>query len=63
MVGEIAATSPLMFCFKSTIVLGLFSYTLLVRYPQLEKSQALKLGGVPTFTPQKIFLVLISVQG
>jgi len=63
MVGEIAATSSLMFYFKSTIVLGLFSYTLLLRYPQLEKSQALKSGGLPTFTPQKIFLALIFVQG
>ena len=34
MLGEIAATSSLMFCFKSTVVLGFFSYTLLLRYPQ-----------------------------
>jgi hypothetical protein len=37
MVGEIAATSFLMFCFKSTVVLGFFSYTLLLRYPQRKK--------------------------
>jgi hypothetical protein len=37
MVGEIAATSSLMFCFKSTVVLGFFSYTLLLRYPQRKK--------------------------
>ena len=34
MVREIAATSSLAFCFKSTVVLGFFSYTLLLRYPQ-----------------------------
>jgi hypothetical protein len=34
MVGGIAATSSLMFCFKSFVVLGFFSYTLLLRYPQ-----------------------------
>ena len=33
MLGEIAATSSLMFCSKSTAVLGFFSYTLLLRYP------------------------------
>jgi len=37
MVGETAATSCLMFCFKSTVVLGFFSYTLLLRYPQRKK--------------------------
>ena len=37
MLGEIAATSYLMFCFKSTVVLGFFSYTLLLRYPQRKK--------------------------
>jgi len=37
MVGEIAATSSLMFYFKSTIVLNFFSYTLLLRYPQRKK--------------------------
>jgi hypothetical protein len=37
MVGEIAATFSLMFCFKSTVVLGFFSYTLLLRYPQRKK--------------------------
>jgi hypothetical protein len=36
-VGEIVATSSLMFCFKSTVVLGFFSYTLLLRYPQRKK--------------------------
>jgi hypothetical protein len=35
--GEIAATSSLMFCFKSTVVLGFSSYTLLLRYPQRKK--------------------------
>jgi len=37
MLGEIAATSSLMFCFESTVVLGFFSYTLLLRYPQRNK--------------------------
>jgi hypothetical protein len=37
MLGETAATSSLMFCFKSTVVLGFFSYTLLWRYPQKMK--------------------------
>jgi len=37
MLGEIAATSSLMFCFKSTLVLGFFSSTLLLRYPQRKK--------------------------
>ena len=37
MVGEIAANSSLMFCFKSTDVLGFFSYTLLLRYHQRKK--------------------------
>ena len=37
MLGEIAATSSLMFCFKYTIVIGFFSYTLLLRYPQRKK--------------------------
>jgi hypothetical protein len=37
MVGETAATSSLMFCFKSTIVLGLFLCTLLLRYPQRKR--------------------------
>jgi hypothetical protein len=35
--GEIAAISSLMFCFKSKVVLGFFSYTLLLRYPQRKK--------------------------
>jgi len=42
MVGKIAATSSLMFCFKSTVVLGFFSYTVLLSYPQSKKSQALR---------------------
>jgi hypothetical protein len=46
MVGEIAATSSLMFCFKSTVVLGYFSYTLLLRYPQGKKLQALRSGDL-----------------
>ena len=37
MLGEIADTSSLMFCFKSTVVLGIFSYTLLLRYPKRKK--------------------------
>ena len=37
MLGEIAATSSLMFCYKSTVVLGFFSYTLLLKYPQRKK--------------------------
>jgi hypothetical protein len=45
MVGEIAATSSLMFYFKSTALLDFLSYTLLVRYPQ-KKSQALKSGDL-----------------
>jgi hypothetical protein len=46
MVGEIAVTSFLMFCFKSTVVLGFFSYTLLLKYPQRKKLQALRLGDL-----------------
>jgi hypothetical protein len=34
MVTEIATISSLMFCFKSTVVLGFFSNTLLLRNPQ-----------------------------
>jgi hypothetical protein len=37
MEGKIAATFSLMFCFKSTVVLGFFPYTLLLRYPQRKK--------------------------
>jgi len=37
MLGEIAATSSLMFCFESTLVLGFFSCILLLRYPQRKK--------------------------
>jgi len=46
MVGEIAATSSLMFCFKSTVVLSFYSYTLLLRYPQRKKLQALRSGDL-----------------
>ena len=46
MVVEIAATSSLIFCFKSTAVLGFFSYTLLLRYPQRKKLQALRSGDL-----------------
>jgi hypothetical protein len=46
MVGEIAATSSLMLCFKSSVVLGFFSYTLLLRYSQRKKSQALRSGDL-----------------
>jgi len=37
MLGETDATSSLMFCLKSTAVLGFFSYSLLLRYPQRKK--------------------------
>jgi len=37
MLRETAATSSLMFCFKSTFVLGFFSYTLFLRYPKRKK--------------------------
>ena len=46
MVGEIAATSSLMFCFKSAVVLSFFSYTFLLRYPYRKKSQALRPGDL-----------------
>jgi hypothetical protein len=46
MLGEIAATSSLMSCYKSTIVLGFFLYTLLLRYPQRKKLQALRSGDL-----------------
>jgi hypothetical protein len=46
MEGEIPATSSLMFCFKSTVVLGFFSYTLVLRYPYRKKSQALRPGDL-----------------
>jgi hypothetical protein len=46
MVGGIAATSSLVFCFKSSVVLGFFPYTLLFRYPQREKSQTLRSGDL-----------------
>jgi hypothetical protein len=37
MLGEIVATSSLKICFNSTVVLGFFSYTLLLRYHQRKK--------------------------
>ena len=46
MLGEIAATSSLVFCFKSTVVLGFFSYTLLLGYPKRVQSQALRSGDL-----------------
>ena len=57
MVGQIAATSSLMFCFKSTIVSGFFLYTLLLSYPQSKKSQALRsdnLAGHSVFPLREI---------
>ena len=35
-VGQIAATSPLVFCFKSTIVPGFILYTLLLSYARVK---------------------------
>jgi hypothetical protein len=46
MVGEIFASSSLMFCLKSTVALGFFLYTLLLRYTQRKKSQALGSGDL-----------------
>jgi hypothetical protein len=46
MMGENAATSLLMFSFVSSVVLGRFSYTILLRYPQRKKLQALRLGDL-----------------
>ena len=46
MVGEIVATGSLMFCFKSTVVSGFFSYTLLLRYPKRKKLQVLRSGNL-----------------
>lgn len=46
MMGETGATSSLILSFKSSIVLGRFSYTLLLIYPQRKKSQALRLGDL-----------------
>jgi len=40
MVVQIAATSSLVFCFKSTIVPSFIFYTLLLSYPQSKKSRA-----------------------
>jgi len=37
MLGEIAATSSLVFCFQSTVVLSFFSYTLFFGYPLRKK--------------------------
>jgi hypothetical protein len=45
-VGEIVTTSSRMFCFKSTVVLGFFSYTLLLSHPQSKKSQVLRSGDL-----------------
>jgi hypothetical protein len=50
MVGEIAATSSLMFCFKSSVVLGFFSYTLFLRYSQRNKSQAFRSGDLTGYS-------------
>jgi hypothetical protein len=44
--GKIAATSSLIFCFKSTVFLGFFLYTLLLGYSQRKKLQALRLGDL-----------------
>jgi hypothetical protein len=49
MVGEVVATSSLMFCFKSTVVLGFFSYTLFFEITSKEK--VLRLG---TLVPMNI---------
>jgi hypothetical protein len=46
MVGEIAATLSLVFNFKSTVVLGFFSYTFLLGYPKRVKSQAMRSGDL-----------------
>jgi hypothetical protein len=46
MVGGIVATSSLMFCCKASVVLGFFSYSLLLRYPERKKSQALRMGDL-----------------
>jgi hypothetical protein len=45
-VGEIAPNSYLMFCFKSTVLLGFFRNNLLLSYPQRMKSQALRTGDL-----------------
>ena len=49
MLGEIAATSSLMFCFKSTVVLGFFSYTFALEISSEEA--VLRLG---TLVPMNI---------
>jgi hypothetical protein len=46
MVGEIVASLSLMFRFKSIVVLGLFSYTLLLRYPHRKTLYALRSGDL-----------------
>jgi hypothetical protein len=51
MVGEIAATSSLMFCFKFTVLLGFFSYT-----PALEISSEEEILRPGTFVPMNIEL-------
>jgi hypothetical protein len=44
--GETAATLSLMLSFKSSVVLGHFSDSLLLIYPQKKKLQALRLGDL-----------------
>jgi len=44
MVGEIVATASLMFSFKSTVVCGFFSYTLLLRYPPEKEVAGIEIG-------------------
>jgi hypothetical protein len=50
MVGEIAATSSLMFCFKSTVVLG----WLLFVHPALEISSEKEISRPETLVPMNI---------
>jgi hypothetical protein len=45
-VEEIDANSSLMFCVKSTVLLGFFTNNLLLSYPQRKKSQALRTGDL-----------------
>ena len=46
MIGEFAATSSMMFFFKSSVVPGSFSYSLLLEYPQRKNSQAMRSGDL-----------------
>jgi len=46
MMGKTAATSSLMFSFKSSVVLGRFSYTLLLIYTHRKNLPALRLGDL-----------------